>query len=366
MSADWQWIIGPASGGHDKALTQAKSRKATFRLTAPSDASCALDGRTEAANAIDELATDLHLMRDRQLLGRMRIGPSSDDVDDDAHAVAFTALDYREVLNRRRLYPTDTLTWTATDQAEIAWQLISQTQARAAGQLGIAKGVGIPNGTLRDRTYAAGDSIGEKIQELSDVIGGFDWAISPRSPSELALDIWPQRGTARGVVLEHGGLVAKVKREVDPGAYANAITETGDTEAVPPVTPEIREAADLASRPEGRWDAVYGTDIQTQASLAERADWQLATSQVVQPTYTLTLMAGAWGGPDHIWLGDTVQTVVQSGRLQVDTQLRVYEIAVALDEDGNEAVSVTTGGPKPDYSRRPAAVLRRLTNLERR
>lgn len=366
VAADWQWVIGPASGGHDKALTTAKSRKVTFRLAAPSDAAFSLDGRTEAAGAIDELATDLHLIRDRRLLDRMRIAPSSDDVNDDSHTVAVAALDYREVLNRRRLYLGDTLTWAATDQAEIAWQLISQTQARAGGQLGISKGVGNPTGMLRDRTYAPGDSIGEKVQELSDVIGGFDWAIVPRSASELALDIWPQRGAARGVVLEYGGLVAKVQRAVDPGAYANAITETGDSGAVPVVTPEVREASDLASRAEGRWDAVFGTDIQTQAALAERADWQLATAQVVQPTYTLTLKAGAWGGPDHIWLGDTVQVVVFSGRLQVDTMLRVYEINVVLDEDGNEAVAVTVGGPKPDYARRPAAMLRRLTNLERR
>src|SRR5690606_9835308 len=96
--------------------------------------------------------------------------------------------------------------------------------------LGIDKGwTGTsPTGIDRDRTYEAGDSIGQRIQELSEVIDGFDWDISPVSASGLQLDVWhPMRGSDRGVVLIYGGLVAHVQREVNPSDYANALRYTG-------------------------------------------------------------------------------------------------------------------------------------------
>jgi hypothetical protein len=367
----WQLIAGPAAGGYELSLTEATSRRFTARLTEPSELAFTLDGRHPQAAQIQELGTDIHVLWTSasgatRALVRGRAGPTGDTLDENAHTVEVSALDYRAVLNRRRLYSGSTLTWAATDQAAIAWGLIQQTQTRPGGDLGIAQGAGATTGVLRDRTYEAGDSVGERIQELSEVIGGFDWDITPSSASGLSLDIWyPQRGVNRGVVLEYGGLVKAVRREVDPSNYANAIRYTGSTD---PVTlPDEVEAADLAGRLEGRWDAVYGDDgLTTQTALDDRAAWQLAQAQVVQPTYTLTLRAGAWEGPSHIWVGDPVLVVVMSGRLAVIETLRVYEIAFTLGSSGEEGVEVTVGGPKPDFRRRATATEKRLRDLERR
>jgi hypothetical protein len=367
----WQLIAGPASGGYDLSLTEATGRRFTARLTDPSELGFGLDGRHPQATQVDELATDVHVLwtpssGGTRVLFRGRVGATGDSIDDASHSVEVGALDYRALLNRRRLYSGSTLTWAATDQSAIAWGLIQQTQARTGGDFGIGRGVGQTTGILRDRTYEAGDSIGERVQELSEVIDGFDWDITPTSASGLAFDVWyPQRGADRGVVLEYGGLVKAVRREVDPSAYANAVRYTGSTDPV--TVPVETESADIAARLEGRWDAVYGDDgLTTQTALDDRAAWQLAQAQVVQPVYTLTLRAGAWDGPDHIWLGDPVLVVVMSGRLSVITTLRVYEIAFTLGSSGDEGVEVTVGGPKPDYRRRPKATERRLTNLERR
>lgn len=367
----WQLIAGPAGGGYELALTEATSRRFTARLTDPSEVAFTLDGRHPQAAQINELATDIHVLWTpasgaTRILFRGRAGSTGDTLDENAHSLEVGALDYRAVLNRRRLYSGSTLTWAATDQAAIAWGLVADTQARPGGALGITQGVGAATGVLRDRTYEAGDSVGERIQELSQVIDGFDWDITPTSASGLALDVWyPQRGVNRGVVLEYGGLVKAVRREVDPANYANAVRYTGSTD---PVTlPDELEAPDLTTRLEGRWDAVYGDDgLTTQAALDDRAAWQLDAAQVVQPTYTLTLRQGAWDGPNHIWLGDPVLVVVMSGRLSVMETLRVYEIAFTLGSSGEEGVEVTVGGPKPDYRRRPTLTERRLTNLERR
>jgi len=228
-------------------------------------------------------------------------------------------------------------------------------------------------GITRDRTYEAGDSVGERIQELSEVQDGFDWDLLPLSASSLSFRTWfPQRGRSGGVVLILGGLAAAVSRELNPTDYANAIRYTGAAgdDVTPGPTAVEREAGYLeipGTYPEGRWDAVFGDDsLTTQSALDDRAAWQLAQSQVVRPTYTVRLHRGAWEGPDHIWLGDTVRLIIPSGRLDVDTSARVYEVEIDIDEDGGETVTLTLGGPRPDFRRWPAKTDRRLKNLERR
>ena len=367
----WQFIVGPAAGGHELALSEAKSRRFTARLVDPSEVGFSINGRHSQAAAIRELATDIHVLWTpssgaTEILARSRVGATGDTLDTDKHTIDVPALDYRALLNRRRLFSGDTLTWTGVDQAEIAYQLIEQTQARLGGDLGISKGWSgtTPTGMPRDRTYELGDSIGERIQELSEVINGFDWDITPVSASALELDVWyPQRGANRGVVLELGGLIAAARREVPVADYANAIRMTGEESLLA----QEREAPDLGSFPEGRWDAVFGeTGLTTQAALDERADWQIDQSQVVRPSYSLTLRQGAWDGPDHMWLGDTVQVVIMSGSRRVNTLLRIFEMAFTIGDDGQETVELTVGGPKPNPYRRESLVDQRLRNLERR
>lgn len=374
----WQLVIGPASGGHELALTEATGRRYTARLTDNSDLSFSIDGRHPQAASIQELATDVHLLfstaTGTRILDRCRVGGTRDEINENQHRTEVSCLDYRAVLGRRILWTGDTLTYTAVDQTDIAWDLIRQTQAHASGGLGISKSfpdgyTGVP----RDREYEVGDSIGQRIQELSDVINGFDWDILPASASGLLLHAWyPQRGSDRGVVLVLGGLAAEVSREVDTSGYANAIRYTGaqGDDVTPGPDPVEWESGDLDMPgvvPQGRWDAVFGDDgLKNQSALEDRAEWQSWWSQVIRPTYTVRLVRGGWEGPDHIWVGDTVRLIVPSGRLAVDTTARVFEVQLDLDEEGGETVALTLGGPKPDFRRWPSAIERRLNTLERR
>lgn len=367
----WRILIGPPTGGYVSELTAAQARKLTVRLTSPSELAFGINARLPQASSIEEMLTDVHVLwaspeSVTHRLFRGRLGPTGDTGDADQHTLTATVLDYRAMVRRRRLYSDSQLAWTGTDQAEIALGLITQTQARTGGALGISKAwSGVePTGVDRDRTYVAGDSIGDRIQELSEVIDGFDWDVLPTSPSALALSVWyPERGNDRGVVLEYGGMVSRFTREVQTSEYANAQRYTGADST----TPSELAVSDLATRPEGRWDAVYGdTGLTTQDALDDRAAWQLDQSQAISPTYTLTLRRGTWMGPGHIWLGDRVRVIIQSGRLRVDTSIRVFEMAFTLDADGGEIVEVTVGRPKPDFRRRTTDDERRLKNLERR
>lgn len=372
----WSFVLGPAAGGMTRELSRARSRKCSFKLTEPSEVSCEVDGRHPEADYLSELATDLHVLRApyhgarKERLYRGRIGKSGDTFDADTHSVTIPSLDYRAVLQRRHLMSGSQVTWTQKDQAEIAFGLVQQAQRHPGGSYGIVLGRTPATGVLRDRTYELGDNIGDRLQELSEVIDGFDWDITSTSAGGLQLDIWyPQRGTElEGIVLEFGGAIASGTRTVDSGDYANHIRATGTQPEGGGEEPAIQErsAPDLVSRPEGRWDKTYGESITTTKALEERADWLLDQAQVVTPSYSLSMRRGWWRGPSHVWLGDTVTVRIRSGRLRVNTRLRVHQIDIDISDDGTEDVTLTVGGPKPDYRRRAAAIEKRLASLERR
>jgi hypothetical protein len=357
--ARWQFIVGD-EGRQDADLTAAKQRRCTWRLRDSAFASFAIDGRHRQAAGITELVTDLQVLRDGVLVYRGRIGQTSDDVGTDAHTVQVASADYRAILDRRLLLD-DLGPYTAADTGNIAWALVSDTQARDGGDLGITRGLHPTTAETTTRSYAAPrQTVAAAVTQLGETGTGFDWEVD----AELELNLYPGgRGAANNVVLDYGGVVAAVRRDVNPAAYANAVLDIGDTA----LATEQREAADIATAPEGRWDAQFSAfDIKEQAALAEHADWLLEQSSTIQPAYTVRLKPGRWRGPAHIGLGDPCRLVIRSGRLDVDTTLRVFEITVALGQSGEEDVDLTLGAPLRTQPRSIQELSRRLEDLERR
>jgi hypothetical protein len=82
------------------------------------------------------------------------------------------------------------------------------------------------------------------------------------------------------------------------------------------------------------------------------------------PTYTVPLQPGAWQGPGHIWAGDTVRMRISSGRLQVDSDLRVQQIDIVIDSSENENVTLTIGQVPLRIGKAIQGILRRLRALE--
>jgi len=356
----WQAVIvaAPSADAAPSVLTHARSRSLTVRLREPSVASFVVDGRSEQAAGIVELATDLVLWRDGQMLFRGRVGATSDDVGPSAHEMQVHAVDYRGLLGRRIVY--DDVTYTAAAE-QIGWQLITATQQRPGGDLGISR-YGPTTTPIRTRTFEGGKPVGEAVQQLSELEDGFDWDITP----ELVYRVWyPSRGVSSAAVLEYGGSVAAVQRQLDTADFANAHRVSGADGGPSPV---VREAADIGSVPQGRFDLQSGfTDISEQATLNARANYLLAQHSTPRAAYTVTLRPGAWGGPQDLWVGDVALLVIRTGRLDVVEAQRVYELTVAIGDDGDETVTATLGRTDPlAAGRHERAVERRLRELERR
>lgn len=383
----WSFAIGPWNpGAVTRELNAGMSRSVNFKLEDPSEASVTIDGFDLAASEIVELSTDMYVYRRpesggrRQLLYRGRIGKTADSLDENGHTVTVPSVDYRGVLNRRLIMHGNRQTWGNTDQMLIAWQLINNAQGLPGGSLGITNGIGQTSGVTRDREYELGSPVGEKVKELSEVIDGFDWDITATDTNGeqgLQLDRWyPHRGIVKNEVLvytQSGSNLQSVTRQVDSADYANAVrlvgrAPEGESDGDEPIVerPEPPVTWHDPAPIEGRWDKLYSEDITTVAALEDRADWQLAHAMLIQPSYTVVLKPGFWRGPDHFWLGDTLKLVIQSGRLNVNTDLRVLEIGVVIDEEGDETVTVNLGYPRKDFKKTLSDIDRRLAKLERR
>ena len=358
----WTWAVGPWQTMPSWQLTDATSRRVTWRLGEPSDASFTLDGTSRDAGQVQELVTDLWVFYNGVPLYRGRVGPLRDTIDGSAHTLSVATADYRGVLTRRLLFEGDTLTYTQQDQSTIAWALVSTTQNR--GALGIVRGVGHTTGVLRDRTYEPGETVGHYIDQLSQVQDGFEWDVTPTASTALNFDVfYPIRGTDRQEVLDYPGRIRSLTRSTDPGKYANSLRVTGGEGT----TPVRVDAPDLASLPEGRWDIQVGeTTILEAPTLAARAQAELVEASTVTPSWSAVLTPNAWGGPSHIWLGDPVALAVKSGRLNVVASYRVQELTVDLDSEGSATVALVLGAVPPDRRFLLRKVNQRLTSLERR
>lgn len=353
--AVWQFIVG--QGAPAVALPTATGRRVDLRLRAPSTASFAIDGRRDEAAEILELATDLFVYRDNVLVFRGVIGSTSDAIDVNSHTVNVEAVDYRGRLSRFILEAD--ATFTEQPDQDIVWSLVTTAQDRLGANLGITRGSVPDTPAVRTETIKAGTTVFDAIETFAQAEPGFDWTITP----ELILEMWSQRGGLIDDVLTLGGSLAGIARRFNPTDYANAVRGSGETG----LAASLQQAPNIATAIEGRWDAQRGwTDVSDASTLTAKTAKALADAQVAPEQYSLTMRQGWWQGVDHVDVGDTARMVVKSGRLDIDRTVRVQDISIAIGDDGQEDVLVTTADVATPYLLRAHEVERRLRVLERR
>lgn len=366
MADLWRFVAARPDGFELGAL-RARSRRVSYRLDGV-DASFSLFGRDATAAYVDELATDLKVYLGDRLMFRGRMGSSSDTLDETKHDLSVTALDYRALLGARILY--DAYAATNREQTEIAWDLISGTQALSGGDLGIAN-LSIDTNVNRTRTFPEGQNIGEALDRLGKVTDGFDWEIDEFLNFRT---YYPQRGQVSDAVLAHGSTVSRVRRTLTTSSFGNAVRVSGRERKLDEATnlwsgpiPAVRATAGIATDPRGRFDRQFGyPSVTVQSTLEERADLLIEDLPVLRPSWTMTMKPGAWKGRDRLWLGDSCEMVVKSGRLSDLGLQRVVGLDFVVGDDGTSTVDVILGLPPLSDSARRARIESemRLQNLE--
>jgi hypothetical protein len=372
-------------------LFTARSRRLEQNWCAPAQLSFTIDGRDPEAVLIRELQTDVMAWRWDEYSGRDLplfrgvVTQYEDEVTEQSHTVNFVCQDYLAMMSRRIF--TTSATFTQQDQDNLVSQQfvpravtpvsappVSQSfspggflpiQANNVNPDGTIRGA--LSGVLRDRNYTAGADLLTTLDDLAKVIGGFDYDIIPAYLAQAITGVhtrdsirifYPYQGVQRfDVPLVYGATVSAFTRTVSSGDYANYWRVIGDSppnspDGTPPMFSEQwnSDSNNVLVNPIGLWmETENAADVNIQSTLDQKAQGDLAwtgllTAGISPSSYTLTMRPGAYryGNPN---MGDICPVVVQTGRLNLNDNVRVLGIAYAIGDDGDEDIELTIGRP---------------------
>jgi hypothetical protein len=345
--ADTDWRVMVLAGGEDLVLDQWTSLAVS---DTPDGPRCTLE-----VNGLDPMivymrmmTTDVRLYRNNRPLYRLKIADATDTLTRDAHIVSFECVGYEKLLERRVLHEG----WVLADEdIDAAWRLIDYTQRKF--DLGIRRGT-IDPGVPRQRSLNIGDTILDSVNDFAESDTGFDWWI------DHDLLWWaqkPRRGRVHDVEWRWGGAIAEMTRTSQMDDYASLVVTTGaqnETRIPDPPNPDIvypppnPAIVSLTAFPIGLWErTVSYSDVITDTSLLEKANWHLADFANVRPTYKLTLEPG-WWTPDY-GIGDVVTMRVEGApRINFRVPVRIEELGITITADGEETVNVSVRAEEPE------------------
>lgn len=334
MQVPYQVGIGPASGA---APTLTLSVFDSWTLSRNLDDGCSFSfscpGDSLIGAAISELDTDVWVYQDSVLIDRFRIAEvqqtwNADGRDD----VSVSAVCYRRILASR--FVVSPLSYTATSQGTIVWNLISHTQAQTNGNLGITLGSSGP-AIPRTRSYDVGQNILEAITDLGTIANGIVWDIDgSRVLTVRTADQFPVQ--PQPAVL--GVNVDGMSRPSGAARFANVAIVSGDAIAT---TLQITPAPTLGADPRGRWERYAGFPSEiTQTALQQAADGIITTNQSPAVIWSMSFVPdrywtdSAYGLGDFITIVPPLTTVAPLGpSTPVEAQIITQEISVTADGD---------------------------------
>lgn len=386
---NWSQNVIAELNCRSRRLEQAWNSSATFSFT--------IDGRSPEAASIAELQQDVMVWRWDEATGgdvcmfRGIIAQAVDQVTEQSHTINITCHDYLAMLARRII--TRPLSYVQTDQDTIAVALmLAATNSTASDGTAFNPGSYLPltpalvnpagqtrpqSGVLRDRNYTASSVISEQLDNLATVLGGFDYDVLPAPTASMADDalriFYPYQGVLRSSpVLMYGTTVSGVTRTVNSGDFTNYWRSLGNNGSEDPDTPQLYAEAwdpsvnNVTVVPIGLWMSTDDEpDVTLQQTLIDKANGNLNMSSVLVPSYALTLRPNAYsyGNPN---MGDTVPLIIQSGRINVNSNVRVLGITFDVGDDGEEDISLTVGRPDITFSDLLIGPVRDVNALSRR
>jgi hypothetical protein len=256
-------------------------------------------------------------------------------------SILVSCVEIFHILSEKR-YTFDT--YTDTDAGEIAWELINTTQGLTGGNLGITQGT-IQATQNRDRTYSD-EKIGEKIIQLTEVINGFDFEITPSIKNNAlgVFNVYTKRGeTITDFRLEYGeGLKNNIQswnRKRTLSDIYNSVIVEGEGLGDARLTSMILDNTLITTVGllEGRQQEKSVTE---QSTLDEKADEYIRVHKTEQPIYDITLN-NAYNDFGEYDVGDIVFIRIKYGFIDINTTMRIYGIAVSVSDNGEEQIQLT-------------------------
>lgn len=340
MTALFSIAVGdPTLGAPEQEINSYEAWTLTNNLDEGCSLEVSLRGNSPAALLIDELATDLWLYREGTLIQRFRIvsveqewGP---DGSDDVRLVGAC---YRRLLKKSHV--RSVLTYSATSQGDIVWDLVQHAQAADGGNLGITLGSAGPS-VPRDREYLVGTNIFDAITELSQIQGGIAWDID----ENLQLIVTDQTSfPVQATPVQLGMTARRLLRPSSAEQFANAAIVLGNVEAT---TPVIVQTPGILTDPRGRYEKfVSVTQAVDQATLTETANGVIEESLSPLSTWQIEMEPTRYFYDAEYQIGDFVtlsvprSTVYTIGTPGITVAVQVIAREITQTADGNLSVNV--------------------------
>jgi hypothetical protein len=222
--------------------------------------------------------------------------------------------------------------------------LINTTQGLTGGNLGLTQGT-IETTQNRDRQYFD-ESIGEKIIQLTEVINGFDFLITPSIKINTlgVFNVYAKRGsTITDFRLEYGeGLKNNIqswsrKRTLSDMFNSIVVEGQGLGDARLTSTQTDNVLINAVGLLEGR---KQDKSVTEQATLDQKADEYIRVHKTEQPIYDITLN-NAYNDFGKYDVGDIVPIRIKYGYVDINTTMRIYGIDVRVSNAGEESIKLT-------------------------
>jgi hypothetical protein len=341
--SEYKYILWDFKSGAKEIFSEATSRSYSYQLNRAGRASFTLPITSDRLRTFPLYlgVTRLLIYRDNVLIWAGVVWELQESASIDEGTVNVQCTEIFHILSEKR-YTSNT--YTATDAGQIAWGIINTSQGLTGGNLGLTQGA-IQATQNRDRTYLD-ENIGEKIIQLTEVINGFDFLITPSIKINTlgVFNIYSKRGTTvSNLRLEYGdglknNITAWDRKRTLSDIYNSVIVEgegLGDARITSTQTDSsLINAVGLL---EGR---VQEKSINQQATLDTKAQEIIRVRKTEQPIYSLTLN-NAFDDFGLYDIGDIVPVKIQSGYVNINTTMRIYGIDVNVSDEGEEQIKLT-------------------------
>jgi len=248
---------------------------------------------------------------------------------------------------RRRIRTTKT--FTGIDQLAIARDLIQYANAQPGALPGITVGAET-SGVPRDRIYYAYERkwLGEAIEELAAVIGGFDfdidvtWDAAGTTPVRTFRLFYPRKGTRiDGLVFNHNVAgVARYSADVDATKIANLVDALGQGDGDAMLVATAADPAQWARYPLLE-DVISHKDVNVADTLQGHAAASVERRKLPVETASLAKRADIWPDLGSFDVGDEGRLVVEDGWVSVNGFQRIQAIEVTVSDEGDEQLVPT-------------------------
>lgn len=341
--SEYKYILWDFRTGQKEILPEALGRSYSYQLNRAGKASFSLPLTTERLQRFPLYigVTRLLIYRADKLIWAGVIWEITEDAQDDEGTINVQCTEIFHILSEKR-YTSNS--YINTDAGQIAWGLINTTQGLAGGDLGITQGT-IQTTQNRDRTYLD-EKVGEKIIQLTEVINGFDFEITPSIKVNTlgVFNVYSKRGSVIDTFrLEYGeGLRNNIqswsRKRTLSDMYNSVIVEgEGYGDIALKSTQTDNSMITAVGLLEGR---VQEKSVNQQTTLDTKAQEFIRVRKTEQFIYDITLN-NAYNDFGKYDIGDIVPVKIKYGYLDINTTMRIYGIDVRVSDAGEEVIKLT-------------------------